>query len=291
MNATLSCEIGGIKGSRSVYESEGTFPLLRLVALDSLSDYLHIMSISTTSTESIASATNDSSDAYSLWVLPRERSPTEEEEERAREHSLNKGNKTAIGYDRPTEWYNPGDISYEKKDWYQRLDRHNRDNHWEFRDEIHIAQDYDRQLKLNSAKGIVSQLGLSNLHEQAVLDRLFEIDGRRFGERTEAVVFCLCAIVLNDEAEDRYDSEKIYHPARSNPNNDNEFVRVQNQLVESFGPLTESRLHSIYAKLKQGRPPLRDDDETQQFISANSVVQRRPSFAPDHTLPQPTGEV
>ncbi|MDB9233344.1 hypothetical protein PN409_05330 [Halorubrum ezzemoulense] len=197
---------------------------------------------------------------------------------------------TEIGYDSRTAWYDPANVSISKRERYETLDQHNRDNFWKYREDVDVAKDYDRQLKLKSTLGIASQLGLSDLQKQIAVDRLFEIDGRRFGERTETVAFCLCAIVVNEEAEKRDDGEKAYHPARNDANNDRRFVRVQNQLVESFGPITKSRLHSIYAKLQQGEPPRRDDDETHDFVRANSVVQRRPSFTPEGTLPQPTGE-
>lgn len=249
------------------------------------------MSATITSAESIASAPTDDPYVPSLWVPPNERPPTEAEEARAREHSLSVGNKTEIGYDCRTDWYDPDEVDEKTKQHYETLDRHNRDNHWEYREDVNISKDYDWQLKLTSAIGIASQLGLSDLHKQIVIDRLFEIDGRRFGERTEAVAFCLCAIVLNEDVEDRYDREKVYHPARDDANNDPEFVRVQNQLVDAFGTITKSRLHSIYAKLKQGQPPLKKDEETQRFITANTIVQRHPSFAPEGTLPQPAGEV
>lgn len=209
---------------------------------------------------------------------------------RARNRTLSAGNATEIGYDSQTRWYNPANVPVEKRERYETLDQHNRDNYWKYREDVNVARDCDRQLKLNSTLGIASQLGLSDLHKQIVLDRLFEIDGRRFGERTEAVAFCLCAIVVNEEAEEQVNVEKAYHPARDDSNNDQRFVSVQNQLVDSFGPITESRLHSIYVKLKQGDPPCKIDDGTQDFVSDSSIVQRRPSFTPDGSLPQPTGE-
>jgi hypothetical protein len=180
-------------------------------------------------------------------------------------------------------------LSSEKQERFERLDQHNRDNYWKFREDVNVARDYDRQLKLKSTLGIASQLGLSDFHTQVVIDQLFEIDGQRFGERNEAVAFCLCAIVVNEEAE-QTGAGKVYHPARNDSNNDQRFVRVQNQLVDCFDRITKSRLQGVYAKLKQGEPPLRDDDETRKFVRSNSVVQRRPSFTPEGTLPHPTGE-
>ncbi len=250
------------------------------------------MSVSTTPAAGTASDSTTSHSASSLWVPPNERpsTPTEAEEARARKRTLNTSNETAIGYDQETDFYRPSSISYNKREHYKKLDQHNRDNYWKNRDDVEVGQDCDRQLKLKTTLGIASQLGLSDFHTQVVVGRLFEIDGRRFGQRTEAVAFCLCAIVLNEDAENRYENEKVYHPSRSDSNNAHEFIRVRDQLVDSFGSITESRLHSVYAKLTQGDPPQRADDETRQFVTANSTVQRHPSFTPNHSLPRPTGE-
>ncbi|MUV60208.1 hypothetical protein [Halobacterium sp. CBA1126] len=247
------------------------------------------MSATTTPAAGTASDSVEQS-ASSLWVPPAKRPPTGAEETRARKQTLNVSNETAIGYDKKTDFYNPKFISYQKKRHYEKLDQHNRDNFWKYREEVDVSQDYDRQLKLKTALGIASQLSLSDYHTQEVVDRLFKIDGRRFGQRTEAVVFCLCAVVLNEDAEDRYGEPKVYHPSRSDPKNDHEFVRVKDQLMNAFGTITESRIHSIYAKLTQGQPPTKSDDMTQQFIARNSTVQRHPSFTPDYALPQPAGE-
>lgn len=225
-----------------------------------------------------------------LWTPPEERSPTEAEEARARRLSLDANNETIIGYDQGTEFFNPSELTYKEREYYKKLDRHNRDNHWEYRVDVDVGQDSDRQLKLKTTLGLASQLSLSDFHKQVVLDRLFRIDGRRFGQRTEAVAFCLCAIVLNEDATERYGDSNVYHPAGSNETNDDEFVRVEQQLIDAFGPITESRLHSIYAKLTQGEPPQTDNEETRQFVSSNNTCQLRPSYAPDYALPQPAGE-
>lgn len=102
----------------------------------------------------------------------------------------------------------------------------------------------------------------------------------RFGQRIEAVTFCPSAIVLNQDATSRYkDGEKLYHPARSDEKNVQESVRVEKQLAFTVGPLTQTRLHSICAKLRQGQPPQRNDEETRRFVTGTSTVQRQPSFA------------
>lgn len=248
------------------------------------------MSTTTSSAKGIASNSKNNYVFHTLWSDRNEKSPTKEEEDRARNYSLNAGNKTSIGYDYQTNLYNPDNESQGKKDWYECLDSHNRDNYWKYREEVNISRDYDQQLKLKAALGIADQLGLSERHKQIVIEQLFEIDGRRFGQRNEAVIFCLCAIVMNKEAK-RYGDENIYHPSRNDSNNDHEFVRVQDQLITAFSTITESRLRSIYAKLSQGQPPLKNDEQTELFVRGNNRVQHRPSFAPEHSLPQPTGDV
>lgn len=225
----------------------------------------------------------------SLWVPPRDRKPTETDEIRARKHSLQVGNKTEVGVDCSTDHYKPYRISEAKKNWYKHLDKHNRDNNWEYRNDIDVSVDVDRQLRLKTTLAITSQLSLTKRQAQIVVERMFEIDGRRFGQRTEAVALCLCAIVMNEEAE-RCGTEKVYHPQRSDRKNGSEFVRVQNQLIASFGPITKPRLTSIYNKLKQGQPPLRQHEETRIFVKGNTKFQCHPSYAPDHALPRPTSE-
>lgn len=248
------------------------------------------MSATTTTAAGIDSGEESERFEAKIWKPPSERPPTEAEEAHARRDSLDANHETIIGYDDKTESFYPSSLSYEEREYYKKLDRHNRDNHWEYRVDVNVGQDCDRQLKLKTTLGIASQLSLSDFHTQLVLDRLFQIDGRRFGQRTEAVAFCLCAIVLNEDATERYDASNVYHPARSDSKNDDEFVRIEEQLIDSFDPITESRLHSVYAKLKQGEPPRTNNEKTRQFLSSNSTVQQHPSYTPDYALPQATGE-
>jgi hypothetical protein len=226
-----------------------------------------------------------------LWTPPEERPPTEAEEARARQQSLEANNETEIGYDHKTDFFNPSWLSYEDREYYKKLDSHNRDNYWKNRVDVDdVGQDADRQLKLKTTLGIASQLSLSDFQTQLVLDRIFRIDGQRFGQRTEAVAFCLCVVVVNEGAGERYGDDNVYHPARSDSNNDEEFVRVRDQLIETFGPITESRLYSIHGKLTQGNPPETNNEDTQRFASSNSTIQRHPSYAPDYALSKSTGE-
>lgn len=247
------------------------------------------MSTTTCSADGIASATSDQPVA-ALWHHPDERSPTVADENYAREYSLRVGNETSIGLDCHTKSYRPSQLTDEQRNRYEELDKHNRDNVWEYRVDVEVGKDYDQQLKLKSALGVASQLDLSEFHTQLVLDRLLRIDGQRFGQRTEAVAFCLCALVLNDEATTRYNTEKPYHPQQSAEKNQDGFLRVKDLLIDTYGAITERRLHSIYQKLAQGHAPTRDDEETEQLLRANTVTQRHPSFTPDHALPQSTGE-
>lgn len=249
------------------------------------------MSVSTTPAAGSESDSNTVPTAPSKWVPPEERPPTEAQEAQARKQSLEEGNRTEIAYDSEGKVYDPRQLSYRQRQRYAKLDKHNRDNHWKNRDDIDdIGGDYDRQLKLKTTQGIASQLGLSKFHTQVVVDRIFEIDGQRFGQRNEAVAFCLCAVVVNEDARDRYDSEKVYHPARGDANNDSQYVRMETELIEAFDPITKSRLQSIYSKLTQGTPPTKVEEETSRFVADNSVVQRNSSFAPDYALPQSSGD-
>lgn len=238
--------------------------------------------MSTTTSQSANQASSDKPAAFQSQWKNSNNEPSAEKKEQARQESLNIGNKTEIGHDEVSETENE-EINYE------RLDEHNRDNRWEYRADINVAKESDQQIKLHLTKGIASQLGLSEFHKQLVINRIFEMDGQRFGERLEPVAFCLCAIVLNDEIKHREYREKVYHPQRSDSNNDQEFVRVQNQLINSYGPLTKNRLQSIYAKLSQGHAPNKKDG-SQAYLRQNDLVQRRPSYPPPKSLPRPSSD-
>lgn len=224
------------------------------------------------------------------WSSSNKRLPTESEEAEARNQTLELGNETSVGYKKESSNYDPEKLPNHRYDWYKKLDQHNRDNYWKYRDDVQIGRDYDRQQKLKTTLGIASQLSLSELQKQIVVDRLFRLQLNRFGHRIEAVAFCLGAIVVNEEAKQRYkDGKNVYHPCQKDEDKGQDFLRVEIQLLETYGSLTKSRLVSVYNKLLQGDPPKRESKEMERFVANNTEFQSHPTFAPDWTLPRPTG--
>ena len=132
-------------------------------------------------------------------------------------------------------------------------------------------------------KALCSQLAMTELQQCLVIKRLLKIDGRRFGHQMEAVIFCLCGIVVNEDAENRYNYSGLsrYHPAAKDENNDEMFVNLQQRLVDAFDSITERRLHSIYAKLAANAEPTLDDQRHQKPITDLVSIQFWPRYLPD----------
>jgi hypothetical protein len=226
------------------------------------------MSASTTA-ESQVSTTTPSVPNFTDWGT--EEQPTEEEERTAREDSLSKGNQTEIHW--RAEYV-------EDKDRYRKLDNHNRDCHWEFRDEIDVSERVDRQFKRHKLFAIAAQLELTPLQRREAFARLFEIDLPEFGMRTDVVSFCLCAIVVRNDAE-RLGGDSPYHPSRNSENNEPTYARVESLLIEAPGRTDKSYIQKTWGKLAHGNPQLRDDDSWRTFVDSSSEVQQHPSHRAD----------
>lgn len=229
------------------------------------------------STIQTGTATDDDSCASGLtaftdWHTTSEYEPTEAEEKAAREATLAIGNATEIDYKK----------SHPKAYKFNRLDKHNRDNFWRFRVDVEVSKDVDEQFKRTALLAVAHQLSLSPLQRQLALDRLMGLDLSRGGYSTKIVVFCVCAVVFNEDVEDYFDAEKPYHPARNKENNPRAFARFQTQLI-SLGEASKSLLQSIYRKLRQDSFPRRDGGQSRQLSTGASEVQRRPSYRPQWT--------
>lgn len=179
---------------------------------------------------------------FTDWDPTKNDEPTEAEEQAARETTLSIGNATTVG---PFE-------NGHQPDKYDRLDKHNRDNFWEYREDVSVSQSGDIQFKRKALLAFAHQLSLSPLQRQVALDRFLELDLPRCGHRTEIVVFCTCAVVLNEDAEKYFGEEKPYYPTRNPENNHSSFAMLQAKLIERWGAITESRILSVYQKVRQG---------------------------------------
>lgn len=247
------------------------------------------MSATASQADSVASAPSNDS-GFSTWVPEGERPPTEADEAKARERNLTLGNETSIGLNCRTDFYTRSDLSKAEETRYKRLQSHNRDNYWRNRSDVDTPKALDQQIKRHKALAVTTKLELSDLQTTQVLDRLFQIDGQKFGHPVEAVMFCLSAVLVNKEIGRRYGDDRAYHPARNAENNSTAFARAEAELCETIGSITKKRIQSIFGKLTQGSPPTRDDDQLDLFVDESLDVQRHPSFSPNGTLPEPTGE-
>lgn len=94
------------------------------------------------------------------------------------------------------EWCEDEEIDYDKaptgqEDHYERLDLHNRDCYWKYRDEIDMPASLDNEYKKHILDSIANKPELTPLQHQKAFVRLFELDLPQFGYRTDAVAFCL----------------------------------------------------------------------------------------------------
>lgn len=228
------------------------------------------MSATTTTGETGVQPKTTTHSSFVDWRALNEAGPSEEDEQRARERTLEIGNRTEI------HWRKEG---VKNKAKYKRLDLHNRDCHWEYRDDVDVSRDVDNQFKRESLLALAGQLCLSSLQRRMALNRLFRLDLQKFGMRSDVVAFCICGLVLKQEAE-RYGDDTPYHPARNPENNPSPFVRVEAQLIEAKGRTTKNYIQKVWGKLTQGNPPTRSNDEWMPFVRAHADIQNHPSHRP-----------
>jgi len=229
------------------------------------------MSATTTTDKTGVPSSTDTPPEFTDWRPSNERGPTEADEREARERTLEIGNVTEIAWKKA-----PSD----KRDFYERLDKQNRDCRWEFRDEIDMPRNCDNQFKRHALYAIAGELELNSLQRRKSLNRLFQLDLPRFGMRTDVVAFCLCGLVLKAEAE-RYDIDNPYHPARTPENNLDRFAFVESRLIEVEGRTSKNYIQKIWGKLTQGNPPTRSAEEWKPFVQAHSDIQNHPSHRPE----------
>lgn len=233
------------------------------------------MSATTTTDKSSVQPQAPSTPSFTDWRPASEREPTEEEERKARERTLEIGNETEINYEKaPTG----------QEDYYERLDLHNRDCYWKHRDEIDMPASLDNDYKKHILDSIANKLELTPLQHQKAFARLFELDLPQFGYRIDAVAFCLCGIVLKEEVAERYGDDAPYHPQRNAESNPDNFALVESQLIEEDGATTKRYIQKVWGKLLHGDPPTRSGDSWEAFVQARSQVQNNPHYLPDHKV-------
>lgn len=232
------------------------------------------MSATTTTNKSSVQSQTPSNLSFTDWQPSGEKEPTEEQERKARKRTLEMGNETEIHYPKAPDG---------QEDYYERLDLHNRDCYWKFRDEVDVSRDCDNQYKSHVLHSLAGELGLSRFQREKAMRRLFELNLPRFGMRTDVIAFCLCGIILKEEANERYGDDAPYNPHRASENNPDSFVRIESRLIEADGPTTKKYIQKVWGKLQYGVPPTRSDADWKPFVQSESRVQPHPSYQPDHT--------
>jgi hypothetical protein len=142
------------------------------------------------------------------------------------------------------------------------------------------------QFKRGALLAFANQVSLSPLQRQVALDRFFDLDLPRCGLRTELIAFCVCAVVLNEDATGYFNEELPYYPTRNQEDNHSELAVLQERLIERWGAITESQIHSAYQKVRQQSLPTSTGDDSQQVHIGEDQVQKRPSYCPDWAIPQ-----
>ena len=197
--------------------------------------------------------------------------------------TMEMSNDHLIGYNKN---HSPPESSYKKfgKDLYERLQSHNRDTLWKYREDSAISQSADSEFKTYLLLAFASEVGLNSFQKQCALKQFMQLDLRQGTGRAEINALAICSLVANRDAE-RYGSEKIYHPQRSSENNDEAFQRLEDMLTDRFAKITKSTITKVYNKLSQGNPPTRHPSKWKGKVKRESCIPQNPSFASEQYDP------
>jgi len=166
------------------------------------------------------------------------------------------------------------------KDIYERMRDHNRDAWSYYRSDVDMSANVDKAFKIHLIGAVGTQVGLTPLQQQRLFRRFMELDIPRATGRSELNAFLLSAIVANTEAK-ASGRENVYHPQRNPENNDPDFQRLAEALMDRFPELTEATITSVYNKLAYGNVPTRHPVKWQSVIRRESFVPYHPSYPLD----------
>lgn len=200
------------------------------------------------------SSTTNTATEFTDWHTTLDPELTRAEEKAARKTTLAMGNVTSVGP------YDNG----ERSDKHDRLDSHNRDNHWKYRVDVDVANSVDTQFKRKALLAFAHQVSLSPLQRQIALDRFLAFNLPRCGLQTELVAFCVCAVVLNEDAKGYFNEDVPYYPSKKPSDNHTEFAALQARLIDQWGTITESQILSAYQKVRQESLPTTHESDSGQ---------------------------
>ncbi|MGB9987246.1 hypothetical protein [Salarchaeum japonicum] len=153
-------------------------------------------------------------------------------------------------------------------------------------------QSYDAQYKIGMVSAFGLQLGMSNLLIQKSINCLMEIDVPKLGLNLEEVAFCVCGVVVNENAEERYrddgekpfrdEKEPLYNPYRKDENNPEEYVQLANRIIERFERASMKRIRSCWQKLTQTDPPERKAQHWRPAVKNDPLVPLNPPAVRQH---------
>lgn len=190
--------------------------------------------------------------------------------------TLSIGNQTEIGLGKENS--PAGATWFKKRDFYNRLDQHNRDCRWQWRNEVKISVSVDNGYKRTLIAAFCGEVGMNSYQRQRAFKQLMELDVRETGLSIALNSFVICALIVNDDAT-LYGEDNVYHPQRAPRNNDPHFLRLEESLVEAHPRITKGAITSAYNKLSQNTAPVRSQDRWTAVVQQESFIPLRPSYA------------
>lgn len=210
------------------------------------------------------------------WETVTKRAENEIKRSHLKQRTLSMGNQTEIGLDKENP--SAGATWLKRKDFYTRLDQHNRDCWWKWRADVKISVSADNGYKRTLIAAFCGEVGMNSYQRQRAFKQLMELDVRQTGLSVALNSFVICALIVNDDAA-LYGEDNVYHPQRAPRNNDPNFLRLEESLVEAHPRITKGAITSAYNKLSQNTPQVRSQERWAAFVQRESFVSMRPSYA------------
>lgn len=129
-----------------------------------------------------------------------------------------------------------------------------------------------RRYKIGTVFAFGLQLGMSKFLIQKAINWLMVIDVPKLGLNLEEVAFCVCGVVVNQNAEERYSDDPLYNPHRNDENNPETFVQLVNRIIERFERASMTRIQSCWGKLTQSELPERKAQHWRQTVEEEALV-------------------
>lgn len=178
------------------------------------------------------------------------------------------------------------DVPIKGMNYWERLRAHNKDYWWRYRKEVDVWASCDRRYKKAVVEHYAHYLGLTTVEYEDIFRDVMNLQMPRVGHPVEVVIFCRCALEINNRAR-RAGLKNVYHPQHKTLQ-DNDFAKLEEDILRQYPRINKSRLTSIYAKWEAGSLPTRDPTEWKPYFRHDYLVPQDPSHPPsfnptDHT--------